>query len=356
MQTIIPTKIVGPIKIVGEEIDTEVSVPLATYETPLFPSVNRGAKISRLCGGINVVIISECMTRSILLEAPNAVTAARIAEQLKSHHKTKLAAITAETSDFCKLQDWHTKIIGNLLYVRFSFTTADAAGHNMTTKAADALGCWIAKQYPELKYLSVSGNYCTDKKVSAVNNILGRGKYVVAEIVIPKELCQKHLHTSPKAIAELNQKKNLLGSIAAGSLCSANAHFANILLAIYLATGQDAANIIEGSQGITHAEMNENGDLYFSVTLPNIIVGTVGAGKDLQHVKYNLELLGCDDEHRRKTPGANSRRLAMITAATVLCGELSLLAALTRTGELVKCHIKLERGQCCNSAILRSKR
>jgi hydroxymethylglutaryl-CoA reductase (NADPH) len=342
-QTIIPTKIVGPIKIVGEEMDTEIRVPLATYETPLFPSVNRGAKISRLCGGINAIVVSECMTRSILLEAPNAITATKIAEQLKSQHEIRLAAITTETSSFCKLQDWRTKIIGNLLYVRFNFATADAAGHNMTTKAADALGHWIAKQYPELKYLSVSGNYCTDKKASAVNNILGRGKYVIADILIPKVICEKHLHTTPEAITNLNQKKNLLGSIAAGSLCSANAHFANMLLAIYLATGQDAANIIEGSQGITHAELNANGDLYFSVTLPNIIVGTVGAGKDLEHVKHNLTLLGCTDEHRRKTPGANSRRLAMITAATVLCGELSLLAALTKSGELVKCHIKLER-------------
>lgn len=125
---------------------------------------------------------------------------------------------------------------------------------------------------------------CVDKKVSAINGILGRGKYVIADMLIPRAVCQERLKTTPEAIVNLHVKKNLMGSIVSGGLRTANAHFANLLYAIYLATGQDVANIVEGSQGFTHAELR-NGDLYFSVTLPNIIVGTVGNGKHYDFVK-----------------------------------------------------------------------
>src|SRR4029079_9539057 len=147
-------------------------------------------------------------------------------------------------------------------------------------------------------YVSISGNYCTDKKVSSVNGILGRGKYVVAEIKIPRTICTRNLRTTPEKIVALNVKKNLIGSILSGSIRSANAHFANILLGFYLATGQDAANIVEGSQGIVYADLcfddgKTNPDLYFSVTLPNIILGSVGNGKQHAFVKENLQTLGC---------------------------------------------------------------
>lgn len=172
-----------------------------------------------------------------------------------------------------------------------------------------------------------------------MNGILGRGKYVVAELTVPRDLCERKLLTTPEKVVDLNIKKNLLGTLMAGGLRSANAHFANMLLGFYLATGQDAANIIEGSQGMVHAEVRE-GDLYFSCTLPNIIVGTVGNGKGLDFVTENLAKLGCSEDVEA---GANARRLAQICAATVLCGELSLLAAQTNPGELMQAHLKLER-------------
>ena len=149
------------------------------------------------------------------------------------------------------------------------------------------------------------------------------------------------LKTTPEKVATLNVKKNLIGTLLAGGIRSANAHFANMLLGFYLATGQDAANIVEGSQGITHAEAREDG-LYFSVTLPNLIVGTAGNGKDLPFVQDNLERLGCAGDAE---PGDNARRLATLCAATVWCGELSLMAAQTNPGELMKAHEKLERGK-----------
>lgn len=334
----IPMKLIGPIKIIGPEIDAEVQVPLATFETPLWPSTHRGARLSVLAGGIKAVIIDDRMTRSILLEAENAFQIADIVNQL-AKHESELAKIITTTSRFAKLKTWHTQQVGNLLYFRLEITTGDAAGHNMVTKAAEAVQNWLLNQYPALKYVSISANYCTDKKVSAVNGILGRGKYVVAEIIIPRELCEKRLGTTPEKIVDLNIKKNLIGTMLAGGLRSANAHFANMLLAFYLATGQDAANIIEGSQGMVHAEI-KNGHLYFSVTLPNLIVGTVGNGKELDFVQKNLTLLGCL-AHRE--PGQNARRLAIIAAATVLCGELSLLSAQTNPGELMSSHVKLER-------------
>jgi hydroxymethylglutaryl-CoA reductase (NADPH) len=183
----------------------------------------------------------------------------------------------------------------------------------------------------------VSGNFCTDKKVSSVNSILGRGKHVIAELLIPRDIVEKSLRTTPEKIVDLNIKKNLIGSIASGGLLSANAHYANMLLAFYLATGQDAANIVEGSQGITHCEVR-NDALYFSVSLPNIIVGSVGHGKDALDATKNLESINVKDEF-------GSQKLAQIAAALVLCGELSLMAALTNTNELTQSHKRIERKQ-----------
>ncbi len=329
---------IGPVKITGPILDEEVSVPLATFETPLWPSTNRGAIVSRLVNGIKVVIIEESMTRSVVVEGVDAEYVAHVARQLKQN-KDELKAVVSSTSRFASLEDWDVQIVGNLLYIRFSMSTGDAAGHNMVTKAADALLDWILKRFSKLHYVSISGNYCTDKKASAVNGILGRGKYVVAEIVISRDICERTLKTTPEKIVKLHIKKNLMGTLLAGGIRSANAHFANMLLGIYLATGQDAANIIEGSKGIVHAELRDQ-DLYFSVTLPNVIVGTVGNGKELPFVQENLARLGCLES---REPGQNSRRLAAIVGATVLCGELSLLAAQTNPGALMESHLRLER-------------
>jgi hydroxymethylglutaryl-CoA reductase (NADPH) len=332
-------KWIGPIKIVGE-LNADVSVPMATFETPLWPSTNRGAKISRLTDGIAVTLLNEKMTRSVVLEGPNAAYAKQVVEALRGEHHHALKEVVASTSRFASLDSWHEQIVGKLLYLRFSVKTGDASGHNMTTKAADALIDWILKKYPKLQYVSISANLCMDKKASAINGILGRGKSVIAEMTIPRTVCLRYLRTTPEKVVDLHIKKNLLGSILAGGLRTANAHFANMLLAVYLATGQDAANIIEGSQGIVHAE-TVNNDLYFSVALPNLIVGTVGNGKHLPFVQENLARLGCNQDD--VLPGTNARRLALIVAATVLCGELSLLAAQTNRGELTDSHMRLER-------------
>lgn len=339
LQAPIPMRWVGPMKLSGHLIEEKLSVPLATYETPLWPSVGRGARISTLCEeGIKVSVIDERMTRSILLEAEDAYAAHQAIQSLKAR-MDDLNEVVAKSSRFAKLIDLNSQVVGNLIYLRLEFTTGDASGHNMVTNAADHLIPWILAEYPHLQYSSISGNYCSDKKATAVNGILGRGKYVVCEILIPRDIVERRLHSTPEKIVDLNIKKNLIGTMIAGGLRSANAHYANMLLAFYLATGQDAANIIEGSQGVVHAEVR-NGDLYFSCTLPNLIVGSVGNGKGIDFVEENLERLGCRDD---REPGANARRLAAICGATVLCGELSLIAAQTNPGELMQSHLQMER-------------
>ena len=338
-QASIPMKLVGPLKVSGSLVAGEYEIPLATFESPLWPSVGRGARVSMQCDeGICCTLVDERMTRSVLFETSNAAVAVEVARALKGQ-RAGLEKIVETTSRFARLLDVHTEIAANLLFVRFEFSTGDAAGHNMCTQAAEALMNSVLEMYPSLRYSSLSGNYCCDKKATAVNGILGRGKHLVAELMIPEKICRRYLKTTPEKLVKLNFQKNWVGTTLAGGLRSANAHFANMLLAFYLATGQDAANIVEGSQGTTIAELREGG-LYFSVTLPNLIVGTVGNGKELEFVQENMRVL---DLLKDRPVGENARRLAALCAATVLCGELSLLAALTNQGELMQVHQRLER-------------
>lgn len=336
--TPVPTQWVGPIEITGNVVNESVSVPMATYESPLWPSTGRGARVSTKVGGIRCTLVDERMTRSIALRAEDAAQAHAAWVSIAAR-QDELDAVVQTTSRFARLVGLNRQIVGNLLYIRFECATGDASGHNMVTKAADALQGWILQNYPSLAYATISGNFCTDKKSSAVNGLLGRGKYVIAEIDIPRKICTRMLRTTPEKMVQLNTEKNLIGGVVAGSLRSANAHFANMLLGFYLATGQDAANIIEGSQGIVHCEARKD-SLYFSCTLPNLIVGSVGNGKSNDAVEDHLQQIGCREE---RAPGDNARRLAVLCAATVLCGELSLMAAQTNPGELMRAHLLMER-------------
>jgi hydroxymethylglutaryl-CoA reductase (NADPH) len=343
--TSVPTQWIGPALVNGllpnAEMSEEVFLPLATYETPMWPSVRRGSLVFNACGGLNVQVVSECMTRSIVFSADSMAqiqTAwGRIVES-----KAVLVGELEKVSRFTILEGITPEFVGNLLYLRLAFKTGDASGHNMATLGAQVIQSWILNNVADLRYGSLSANYCVDKKVSAVNGILGRGKHVIADCLISDKVLRRFLHSSAERLHNLHIQKNLMGSVLAGSVRSANAHFANMLLAFYLATGQDGANVVEGSQGITHLERRgENGeDLYFSVSIPNIIVGSVGNGKHLPEAQKALERLGC---LQQQEVGDNSKRLSCLAAVAVACGELSLLAALTNEGELVDAHIRFER-------------
>ena len=339
--TRVPTSWVGPLyfkAMHNKDVsisDITLSAPLATYETTLFHSVGRGAKLTRLTKTLETTLISDYMTRSVLFEAQHPLEALQVSEFVKANVQEFQESIVSKHSKYAKLKKIDTHIISNLLFIRFAYETGNASGHNMSTFASDAIATMLLEKFTTLRYVSLSGNYCTDKKTSSVNAILGRGKHMVASMRISREHCHEILKTTPEKIIDLNLKKNMIGSIIAGGVQSANAHFANMLIAFYIATGQDGANIVEGSQGITHTYL-ENDELVFSVTLPNIIVGTVGHGKNNDDANDALKIMGCD-----QSDGAV--RMAHIAAALVLCGELSLLSALSNPHELVKAHQTIER-------------
>src|SRR5699024_1106314 len=221
------------------------------------------------------------------------------------------------SSDLAQLLDIHPESVGNLLFLRFAYLTGDASGHNMATAASDSLMSTILSWNIGLSYGSISGNFCTDKKATAANGILGRGKKATAELIIPHEIVENNLHTTATIVVTLVVEKHYVGSDVAGALRSANAHFANMLLAFYLATGQDAANIVEGSQGFVWAERREEG-LYFAVTLPHLIVGTVGNGKQLPYIEEAMARMGIGQTSK---PGAESRRLDGLIVDSVLVGD-----------------------------------
>ena len=342
-QTTIPTRIIEGLNINYLGHNEQINFPISTYETPLFASIKRGVKVSKV-HPVSVTVLSDCMTRSVIFQCKNVVEVKRFSSFLEEQCTIgKLQEIVTTTSHHCKILNVENQVVGNLVYARFAYDTGEAAGHNMTTIATNAIAKWAVENCDtDVKYISNSGNTCCDKKVSAINSISGRGKHVVTEVVVSRKTCKELLRTTPEKMVELNNKKNLVGSVLSGSVCSANAHYANMLAAIYLPLGQDVANIVEGSQGITYCEVNSDGDLYFSVSLPNIICGCVGNGKDLDFVRENLKTIGCIGDYGVLMDSA-SKRMAAIIGAVVACGELSLMAALTNQDELARSHVMLER-------------
>ncbi|MBW2965069.1 3-hydroxy-3-methylglutaryl-CoA reductase [Candidatus Woesearchaeota archaeon] len=337
--TAIPTYLIGPVSIRGKYATGEIMVPLSVTETPLVPSVNRGAKAARLSGGIETTILKDEMTRAPYITAEDEKSAEQIARHI-TEHKDAIAEAANATTRYGQFKSIETIVHGREIYARIGMSCGDAAGHNMTTQAAAAVVEYIIRTFPgQARPGSLSSNLCPDKKPSEITVRKGRGKSVEAYATIPERILREVLKTSGERLAELNQKKNITGSELAGSL-SRNAHHANIVAAIYLATGQDIANVVEGSLGTTSVEFRGE-DTVFSVYLPSVIVGTVGGGTSQPYAQKNLELLGC--RGTGNPVGSNAKRLAEIVAATVLAGELSLMAALANNGELMKTHILYER-------------
>ena len=335
----IPVGVVGPLRVEGEYARGEYYVPLATTEGALVASVNRGVKAVTLSGGARTRIIRDHMTRAPLFWTPSVVEARSLAEWAREHFQ-ELKREAESTTRHGRLLDVYPYVSGNLVWLRLYYHTGDAMGMNMATIASEKVCEYIEKNFPgTARCVSVSGNMCTDKKPAEINKILGRGKYVVAEAVIPRDVALRVLRAEPADIHYLNTAKNLHGSAAAGSP-SYNAHAANIIAAIFLATGQDAAQIVESSLTITWTELRGD-SLYISVTLPSLEVGTVGGGTRLPTQREALSIMGVAGGG--DPPGTNARRFAEIVAATVLAGELNLLAA-QASRELGRAHIMYGRG------------
>lgn len=339
----LPVGFAGPLLLDGEM----VHVPMATTEGCLVASTNRGCR-AVLTKGVRSRLVDDGMTRGPVVRFQNIDKASDALKWINDPYNfDKIKKSFDSTSRFAKLTKVQVKIAGRLLYVRFVATTGDAMGMNMVSKGTEAALNRIQQVFPDMEILSLSGNYCADKKPTAVNWIEGRGKYVVCEAVVSAEDVQKVLKTSVHALIDLNISKNLVGSAVAGSIGGFNAHAANIVSAVYIATGQDPAQVVTSSNCITLMESTGvyGEDLYISCTMPSIEVGTVGGGTQLPAQSTCLELLGVMGSNRA-CPGHNAGKLARVICATVLAGELSLMSALA-SGHLVRSHLKHNRSAQC---------
>lgn len=333
----VPLGYAGPLVVQGSYAQGEYFIPLATTEGALVASIDRGCSIIRKCGHATVSVVHFGQTRSILFRAPTVQRSMEVANWLKSNwDRVKQEAQT--NSRYLKLQHLEPYFVGNNLWLRLEAETGDAMGMNMITFAGEYLGKLVEQQFPDVEFVSASGNICSDKKASSINLLLGRGKYIIAEIIIPDEQIRKYLKATAQQVLDVNYRKNWLGGMLSGSL-GYNAHFANIIAAIYLATGQDLGHVVEGSQGFTTMDLKDN-NLYVAVTLPCIQVGTIGGGTHLPTQQACLKMLGVSGGGN--PPGRHALMFGEIVAAAVLAGELSLIGALAAR-HLGAAHLLLNR-------------
>ena len=330
----VPMGLAGPLRIEGEHARGEFLIPMATTEGTLIASYNRGMRLVSECGGVKTAVVKHTMQRSPVFELADALEARTLAEWIEAHFAEVTAAAEATTS-FGKLLRITPFIIGRLLYLRFDYTTGDAAGQNMVGKATLAACEWVAANHPDRPAFVLSGNIDTDKKHSQINTILTRGKRVVAEIVLRKEPLQKIMGVTPADLFRMRQISQA-GAFMTGS-SNNGAHSANGLTALFIATGQDVANIAESQAAITYAQLTEDGDYYWSVTIPSLIVASYGGGTGLATQRECLEMLGCYG-------AGKSDKFAEICAAVVLAGETSLSSAILR-GDWVSSHDRLGRNR-----------
>lgn len=327
----VPMGFAGPVIIKGDYAKGEFLVPLATTEGALVASISRGMSVINLGGGSRVKVFMDQMTRAPVFRVRNIDHSAEVIKWVEDNF-AELEAAVSTTTTHGKLLGVEPFPAGRNLFLRFMYDTGDAMGMNMVTIATEAASK-IIQDNTGAVMVSVSGNMCTDKKPAAINLIQGRGKSVVAEALIPKSVVEEKLHTTTDDVVETNYRKNLIGSTLAGSL-GANAHAANMVASLFLATGQDIAQVVGGSMTITSCE-NVDGDLYVCVKMPAVEVGTVGGGTTLPCQLEALNMIGCVGDGKAK-------KLSEIVAVTVLAGELSTLAA-QAAGHLGKAHKALGR-------------
>jgi hydroxymethylglutaryl-CoA reductase (NADPH) len=330
----VPIGIAGPLLVNGEEAQGEFYVPLATAEGTLVASYNRGMKLLYEAGGVTTTVLDDRMQRAPAFVFPTAREARAFGAWLDEHFGEIKEAAEATTRSG-RLQDIEQYSASRILYTRFNYTTGDAAGQNLTGKATAAACAWIMQQQPGIEHFFLESNFATDKKSSQVNMLRTRGKRVVAEATIPDELFRSVMNSSTDVMFRARQVSNLGGFMS--GVNNNGAHSANGITAMFIATGQDVANVAESSAAFVHAELRPNGDYYYSVTIPSLIVATYGGGTGLPTQRECLELLGCYGTGK-------VHKLAEIVAATVLCGELSLGSAIVAE-EWVRAHDLLGRNR-----------
>jgi hydroxymethylglutaryl-CoA reductase (NADPH) len=330
----VPIGIAGPLRVRGEHADGDVLVPLATTEGTLVASYNRGMRLLSDAGGVRTTVVHEAMQRAPVFLLGDALEARAFGAWVDEHLEDIRAAAEATTS-VGRLRSIDHYAVGPLRYLRCNYTTGDAAGQNLTGKATLAACEWIRAHHPDHPGFLLSGNIDTDKKHSQINVLQTRGRRVVAEVVLPRDLLRDRMGVDTAELFAMRQVSNV-GAFMAGA-ASNGAHAANALAALFIATGQDVANVAESHASITYANLLPSGDYYWSVTLPSLIVATYGGGTGLATQRECLELLGCYGTGK-------AERFAEICAGVVLAGEISLSSAVVH-GDWVASHDRLGRNR-----------
>jgi len=329
----VPVGIAGPLTIHGSAGSREYSIPLATTEAALVASYNRGANVVSAAGGCMVRIVDEGISRTPMFAFDSVVDAAHFSRLVVAQEQ-RLGEVVASVTRHGSLRNLRTVIEGNHVYLELCFLTGDAAGQNMVTFAAEAICRAILDQSPiQPRYWFLEANLSGDKKATAQSLSGARGRRVVADVVLPASLVGSALHTTPQRMVEY-WYGGALGGVMSGTT-GVQGHFANGLAALYLACGQDVACVAESATGITRMETTAAGDLYASVTLPNIVVGTVGGGTALPSAKACLDILGL-------AGSGNAASLAEVCGGLVLAGEISIIAAFC-SGDFAAAHKCLSR-------------
>lgn len=330
--TQIPLGVAGPLKIIAGAKQFSCYIPLATTEGALVASASRGCKAITESGGAKTQVEVVGASRGSLFTTSGIVQTQKVKTWIADNFE-KIAKAAESTSSHLKLLRIEVNPVGKNLFLRFSYDTADAMGLNMIT-IANSAAAELLENKLGIKCISVAGNFDIDKKPAWLNFISGRGKKVWAEAVLNKTVVKSVLKTTPAQIAGVVYRKCQIGSAMSGSL-GFNAHYSNAAAALFAATGQDLAHVVEASLGITTAEVLKNGDLYFSIYMPSLLCGTVGGGTHLPTQGEALKIMGIRGE-------GDSVKYAAITAGTVLAVEISLMASLAE-GTLAKAHQKLGR-------------
>ena len=343
-----PLAISNKLKINGEYAKGDSLIPIATNEAALVAGLNRGIKAINEAGGIKTVVVKNCMTRAPLIECSDIVEAKMLHDEIKNRgflYKLLKQAAEAE-SNVSVVNDIQPFQQGRFLHIRFVFQTGDAMGMNSATKySANAIKALI-ERHPDVKIRSLSANMCSDKKATHNNIIFGRGKSVETEVLLREDIIKNVFGVDAETVVKLNYLKNYRGSALAGTTTGFNANVANTIAAVFIATGQDCAQLTESSSCFTNAEILEkDGIKYiaFGISLPCLEVATIGGGTEFGTAKECLEIMKCAGAG--KIPGDNAKKLAEIIAAAATAQDLNLLCAEANTYELAESHIKLARGR-----------
>jgi hydroxymethylglutaryl-CoA reductase (NADPH) len=330
----VPIGLAGPLRVNGEHAQGDFYVPLATTEGTLVASYSRGMRVLSESGGVTVTVVKRSMQRAPVFMFENARQARDFGEWVVAQFDGIRGAAESTTRSG-KLVEIEQYPLANMLYLRFNYTTGDAAGQNMTGKATNAACEWIRETHPAHPQFMLSGSIDTDKKHSAINTLRTRGRRVVAEAVIRAAVLERIMRIDTRTLFRARQISNA-GSLMAGAAYN-GPHAANGIAAMFIATGQDVANVAESHAGITYAQLLDNGDYYWSVTLTSLIVASYGGGTGLPTQRECLEILGCYGQGK-------ADRFAEIVAGVVLAGDISLGSAVL-AGDWVTSHEKMGRNR-----------